>query len=131
MFSLLQTPLFHPNDPAWLKESYAKARKRMTKLPRLLEELQKIVRERGRFPQWIEDFIEPVEEIEKSEIAVEFEEDSGDEGITDMENDDSCLEKDESEDDDDGDDEWEEERKASEKEKNNGPCEEDEDEAVC
>ena len=124
-------------------------------MPRLLEEVQKIVRERGHLPQWVEDFIEPVEENEKSENVVEFEEESGDEGITDMENEDSsCLEKSDDEDEEDdgkfpleiGNGEWEvrwwerkpgekwpwgkEERKACEKEKTNGLWEDDEDEEL-
>ena len=112
----------------------------MKSMPRLLEELQKIVRERGQLPPWIGDFIQPLEEIrkcdnvkepEKKSDNEESEEDSDDEGITDMERTDSLVFGDS---DSDGDEEDHEElegevKKATEKEKNN-EAREDEDNNV-
>ena len=116
--------LFHPNDPACLKENYAKARQKMTNMPRLLAELQQSVRERGQMPGWIEDFITPVENIKKSEDvkeeSEEFEKDCGDEELEEERNPSEKEKVNEAGDlNGDGDQELEEERNASEKEKVN------------
>ena len=85
-----------------MKESYAKAKQKMTNMPKFLEKLQQIIRERGQMPPWMEEFIEPVEVSEKEsddeesdlmkeimrEIVIRATEtDSDDEVITDMEDD--------------------------------------------
>lgn len=104
-------------------------------MPKFLEKLQQIIRERGQMPPWMEEFIEPVEVSEKEsddeesdlmkeimrEIVIRATEtDSDDEVITDMEDDNENGENY---------DELEERKKGSEKETENEATygEEDED----
>ena len=105
-------------------------------MPKFLEKLQQIIRERGQLPPWMEEFIEPVEVSEKEsddeesdqmrEIVIRASEtDSDDEGITDMESESLSLVF---EDNDENQENYEE-KKGSEKETENEATygEEDED----